>query len=91
VTDSLSAIHHIIDDTPGKPADEVDHIYRSSNDDLWQLIREASSGRHLVRHTSNPSSGGAVSEMSVEEFLAINGPGPEHEALRLLLAKSTTV
>jgi len=90
VTDSLSAIHHLIDDTAGKPAGEVDHIYRSSNGDLWQLVREASSRGQLVRHTSNLSSGGAVSETSVEEFLAINGSGPEHEALRLLLKESAT-
>ncbi len=32
-----------------------------------------------------------MSEVSVEEFLAINGSGPEHGALRLLLEKVTTV
>jgi hypothetical protein len=89
VTDSLSAIHHLIDDTAGKPAGEIDHIYRSSNNDLWQLVR-TSNGGHLVRHTPNLSSGSAVSETSVEEFLTINGPGPEHEALRLLLKESAT-
>ena len=87
MTDSLSAIHHLIDDTAGTPGRHVDDLYRSSNGDLWQLVREASTGRILVRHTPNASSGGAVSETSVEEFLAINGCGPEHGALRLLLGK----
>jgi len=89
VTDSLSAIHHLIDDTAGTPNGEVDHIYRSSNGDLWQLIRASGCG-HLVRHTPDLSSGGAVSETSVEEFLAVNASGPEHEALRLLLKESAT-
>ncbi|MGI4796721.1 MAG: hypothetical protein ACRYG8_22220 [Janthinobacterium lividum] len=85
MTDSLSIIHHLIDDKVGKTASQVDDIYRSSNGDLWQLVRETSPNQCLVRHTPNLSSGGAVSDMSVNEFLAINGSGPEHGALRLLL------
>lgn len=87
MTDSLSAIHHLLDDATEGTASPVDDVYRSSNGDLWQLVRDAPGGRMLVRHTPNASSGGAASEMSVEEFLAINGSGPEHEALRLLLDK----
>lgn len=89
MTDSLSIIHHLIDDKAGEPASQVDDVYRSSNGDVWQLVREASTNRSLVRHTSNASLGGTVSDMSVEEFLAINGSGPEHEALRLLLLEKT--
>ena len=85
MTDSLRIIHNLIDDKVEKPLSQVDDVYRSSNGDVWQLIREASPQRCLVRHTSNASSGGAVSEMSVEAFLALNGSGPEHGALRLLL------
>ena len=91
MTDSLSIIHHLIDDEAGKPTSQIDDVYRSSNGDVWQLVREASTGRILVRHTPNVSSGGAVSEMSAEEFLAINGSGPEHGALRLLLRKIAAV
>lgn len=85
MTDSLRIIHNLIDDKVGKPVSQVHDVYRSSNGDVWQLVREALPHQCLVRHTSNASSGGAVSEMSVEAFLAINGSGPEHGALRLLL------
>ena len=91
MTDSLSAIHHLIDNAAAEPASQVDDVYRSSNGDFWQLVRHASIDRVLVRHTPNPSSGGAVSEVSVEEFLAVNASGPEHGALRLLLGKIATV
>lgn len=90
LTDSLSIIQRLINDEVGEPASQVDHVYRSSNGDLWQLVRETSPKRCLVRHTSTSSSGGAMSEMSVEEFLALNGSGPEHGALRLLLGKAGT-
>ena len=85
MTDSLSIIYRLIDDKVGEPTSQLDHIYQSSNGDLWQLVREKSPKHCLVRHTPNVASGGAVSDMSVEAFLAINGSGPEHEALRLLL------
>lgn len=85
MTDSLSAVHHLIDDAVGEPNRQVDDVYRSSNGDHWQLIRESSTGRIMVRHTPNVPSGGAPSEVSVEEFLASNGSGPEHGALRVLL------
>lgn len=90
MTDSLSIIHHLIDDMAITPAGQVDEVYRSSNGDLWQLVRQASTNQIVVRHTLNPSSGGAMSEMSVEQLLAINGSGPEHGALRLLLGKAAT-
>jgi hypothetical protein len=60
-------------------------IYRSSNGDHWRLIGDSGSGRRLVRHEANPASGGKVTETPVEEFLAVNGPGPEYEALRRML------
>jgi hypothetical protein len=60
-------------------------IYRSSNGDRWRLISDPKSGRRLVWHEPNPASGGQVTETSVEEFLAVNGPGPEYEALRRML------
>jgi hypothetical protein len=61
------------------------NIYCSSNGDHWRLISDPESGRKLVRHEPNPASGGHVTETSVEEFLAVNGSGPEYEALRRIL------
>ena len=53
-------------------------IYRSSNGDRWRLISDPVSGRRFVRHEANLASGGHVIEIEVEEFLAVNGPGPEY-------------
>jgi hypothetical protein len=63
-------------------------IYRSSNGDRWRLISDPDTGRGLVRHEPNRASGGQVTEMTIEEFLAVNGPGPEYEALRRILGSS---
>src|SRR5882757_4619588 len=63
----------------------AEEIYRSSNGDRWTLIRDTNSGRRLVRHEANPSSGGQVTETDVEAFLSIGGSGPEFAALRRLL------
>ena len=66
---------------------QTDLIYRSQNGDSWHLLREAPSARILVRHTANAASGGSVTDHPVEDFLSINGAGPEHTALRTLLTK----
>ena len=87
MTDSLSAIHHLIDDAAATPAHQVDDVYRSSNGDLWQLVRKGSPGHMLVRHTANAASGGAALEIPVEEFLAITASSPERAALCTLLGK----
>jgi hypothetical protein len=63
-------------------------IYRSSNGDRWRLISDPETGHRLVRHEPNPASGGQVTETSVEEFLAVNGSGPEYEALRRMLGSA---
>lgn len=63
----------------------VRELYRSPNGDRWDLVREPASGRVLVRHRPNASSGGRSSEAEVGEFLARGGRGPEHaELLRLI-------
>ena len=62
-------------------------FYRSSNGDRWQRIRDTSSGRSIVRHEPNLSSGGRVTETDVEEFLNRTGSSPENLALRALLDK----
>lgn len=61
-------------------------IYRSSNGDHWQLVGEHGSGRQLVRHTANPSSGGKVTDTDIDKFLSVSGAGPEVAALRRLIA-----
>jgi hypothetical protein len=65
----------------------VQEIYRSSNGDRWTLIRDISTGRLLVRHEANPSSGGRVTDTDVDAFLRVAGSGPEFAALRRLLNK----
>ena len=60
-------------------------FYSSSNGDEWLLSRAPGDGL-LVRHVPNHASGGAVSEMSAEDFLSGTKSGPEHESLRNLIA-----
>jgi hypothetical protein len=60
-------------------------IYRSSNGDRWKLLRDTSTGRVVVRHEPNQASGGNVTDTDVEDFLKIEGPGPEFAALRRVL------
>jgi transaldolase len=60
-------------------------IYRSSNGDRWQLIREPGSGRSFVRHEANSSAGGQVTDTDVDEFLSVHGSGPESVELRRML------
>ena len=65
----------------------IDDFYRSSNGDRWRLVRDTASGREVVRHEPNLSSGGNVTEHSVQEFLDRTGASPENLALRALLEK----
>jgi hypothetical protein len=60
-------------------------IYSSQNGDRWWLIRDDTSGRTVVRHEANQSSGGHRTDFEVEEFLSQAGSGPEYAALRRLL------
>ena len=41
------------------------------------LVRDPASGRQIVRHRANPSSGGRVSEMEIDTLL---GPSRRHSA-----------
>jgi hypothetical protein len=67
----------------------VTSIYRSSNGDRWSLIRYTDSGHAFVRHEPNASSGGHSTDTDVDDFLSIDGPGPEFAALRRLLESTT--
>ena len=61
-------------------------IYISSNGDKWFLCRERS-GSVVVSHEPNAESGGETSQVDVAEFLAKGNCGPEHDALRQLIAE----
>jgi hypothetical protein len=60
-------------------------IYKSQNGDIWRLVRNEASHQIYIRHEANPSSGGHVTEMSIEEFLSRRGSGPEYAATQDLL------
>jgi hypothetical protein len=69
-------------------ASETTVFYRSSNGDRWLLVCEAPSGRTFVRHEPNPPSGGLATNLEIDEFLAHDGQGPQHQALRRLIGKT---
>jgi hypothetical protein len=54
----------------------AEDFYRSSNGERWQLICDTASGRSLVRHEPNLSSGGRTTDTDVEEFLNRTGSSP---------------
>ena len=64
----------------------VKELYHSPNGDRWVLNRDVS-GKLIVSHHPNITSGGQVSEIEVEAFLARGGHGPEHQALVEALAR----
>ena len=67
---------------------KTEEVYGSSNGDRWQLLQDASTQQILVRHVPNASSGGAATEISVEDFLRIDNQGPEFDAVRRALKAS---
>src|ERR1700744_5047888 len=75
-----------IDEQPVPSDSEL--IYESSNGDSWCLTRDPLTGARAVVHRPNPQSGGQVSYMEIEKFLAEGANGPEHQALRGLLEAS---
>jgi hypothetical protein len=64
-------------------------IYESSNGDSWSLSRDPATGARAVMHRPNLQSGGHASYIEVERFLSEGANGPEHQALRRLLEKTT--
>jgi hypothetical protein len=60
-------------------------LYRSANGDRWSLVRDAESGRVIVRHEPNLSSGGRPSDVEVGDFLVCGGLGPEKQKLLRLI------
>jgi hypothetical protein len=63
----------------------TEDVYHSSNGDRWQLLIDPSTQQTLVRHVPKASSGGAATEMPADDFLRIDGPGPEFDAIRRAL------
>lgn len=80
-----------IDEIADEPTSPVDSklIYQASNGDAWSLTRDPTSGARAVLHRPNSQSGGQVSYIEVDKFLSDGANGPEHQALRLVLEKST--
>ena len=66
-------------------ASPVKELYNSSNGDRWILSKNPS-GILVVSHHPNSASGGRVSEIGVDVFLAQGGRGPERQALVEALA-----
>jgi transglutaminase-like putative cysteine protease len=65
----------------------VEDAYISSNGDRWQVVRDPSAGRTVVRHVPNASSGGVAQDFDADAFLSVDGPGPEYAAVRRLVGK----
>lgn len=60
-------------------------LYASENGDRWSLARDGETGRVVVRHRPNLSSGGQTSDIALGAFLVQGGHGPEtQELLRLI-------
>jgi hypothetical protein len=65
--------------------ENVRSIYSSSNGDRWVLVNDPESGRSLVRHEPNRSSGGKAVDIEVDDFILRDGESPQGIALRALL------
>jgi hypothetical protein len=60
-------------------------LYRSTNGHRWSLIRHSGSERVFVRHEPNLPSGGRSSDITIGDFRARGGHGPEHQELLRLI------
>lgn len=72
-----------------RDGERIRDLYHSANGDHWFLALDPGSGRPFVRHKANVPSGGQVTDLGIEAFLAA-GQGPEQQALLLLIATLTT-
>jgi hypothetical protein len=59
-------------------------VYRSSNGDVWNLVRTGA-GRVYVEHRPNAPSGGKSSYLDIATFLATGPEGPQHQAVISLI------
>jgi hypothetical protein len=60
-------------------------FYHASNGDSWHLCRDPNHVAVVV-HEPNEASGGQASVIELSTFLSSNNQGPEHQALRALIA-----
>jgi hypothetical protein len=67
-------------------ASERREFYLSSNGDSWHRCHD-SNHEVVVTHEPNPTSGGKISLIELSTFLRPENRGPEHQALRALIAK----
>lgn len=58
----------------------------SSNGDQWYLARGNGPDKTMVVHEANHSSGGAVTSISIEDFLGANPEAPEQQDFVTLVA-----
>ena len=65
-------------------------IHKSSNGDAWYLTQDPETGLRAIKQVSNPQSGGHVSYLEFDSFLARGADGPEHQALRRLMKADTS-
>jgi hypothetical protein len=70
------------DEDPPEPMGER-LIHESSNGDAWYLTQDPATGLRAIKHVSE--SGGHISYLEFESFLAGEANGPEHQALRRLM------
>lgn len=71
----------------GDPSETL--FYKSTNGDTWSLIRDQTTGALAVIHAPSPSSGGNATHIDIERFLSNGAAGPEHQALRHLVEKTS--
>jgi hypothetical protein len=71
----------------GDPSETL--FYKSANGDTWSLIRDQTTGALAVIHAPSPSSGGNATHIDIESFLSNGAAGPEHQALRHLVEKTS--
>lgn len=64
---------------------ELIPLYQSPNGDRWLLGEDPEMGRKFVIHRANEPSGGTVTEIELEDFLARDQGGPEHQELARLI------
>jgi hypothetical protein len=63
-------------------------IYQSENGDSWWLCRDGK-GNVFVLHEANLPSGGAITKITLQQFLSSPGNPPEKQALLELISGLT--
>jgi hypothetical protein len=64
-------------------------IYQSENGDSWWLCRAGAAA--FVLHEANAPSGGAITRIEIDQFLARGGNPPEKQALLAMIGQLASV